>query len=394
MTTSAPSQTMRAIKQHYNGETTGGVKCGHGRYTYSNPFFKYEGQWQGNLKHGLGVLSMRDGTRYEGEFAHGEMTGEGRKMWPAGSTYEGGFLNGELHGEGYFQSAVTGEQYTGAWAGGARDGDGVLKLPRQGLVYAGAFARHAFNGEGKLSHPGTAAEWSGGWVDGVLTCDAAVVRSPNGVVYEGPMRDGLRHGEGVMRHGVHALACVFEEDRLVRLSEKHGADALALGDVSAETREPVTKQSGKVVASVERHHTLYLRLSPMHTGRAVRAEIVSKRAATAVAAAKRRASKAEGEPASGAEEASPRPSQTADSNADALPVALVSLGVGTYTVTLKDVTAFPEAFAGELEGDGLGAPAGALPEGPVQGRKVCVPTLIPYETTHLAPFKFTLEVRA
>ena len=67
------------------------LREGQGVYTYDNPFFQYKGDYQRGVKHGQGVLLMRDGSRYEGEFENGEITGKGEKTQPDGTVYKGDF---------------------------------------------------------------------------------------------------------------------------------------------------------------------------------------------------------------------------------------------------------------------------------------------------------------
>jgi hypothetical protein len=43
-------------------------------------------------------------SRYEGEFQEDLRSGLGQYTWPSGEEYEGEFVDGEMHGQGYFIS--------------------------------------------------------------------------------------------------------------------------------------------------------------------------------------------------------------------------------------------------------------------------------------------------
>ena len=49
------------------------LRNGHGTYTFTNPFFQYQGEYAQGQKQGEGVLLMRNGGKYAGEFVNGEI---------------------------------------------------------------------------------------------------------------------------------------------------------------------------------------------------------------------------------------------------------------------------------------------------------------------------------
>ena len=57
-------------KDRYKGDIDPVTKlrAGTGTYTYTNPFFQYQGEWVDGKKHGRGVLLMKDGSRFVGQF--------------------------------------------------------------------------------------------------------------------------------------------------------------------------------------------------------------------------------------------------------------------------------------------------------------------------------------
>jgi hypothetical protein len=68
------------------------LRQGQGVYTYENKYFQYKGDFERGVKHGEGVLLMRDGSRYEGEFQDGEINGQGERTYPDGTVYKGQFM--------------------------------------------------------------------------------------------------------------------------------------------------------------------------------------------------------------------------------------------------------------------------------------------------------------
>lgn len=75
----------------YKGQLLGRDRHGHGTYSYPNTFFKYEGEWEHNKKHGKGTLLLGDGGKVTGTFKNGEIMGPGVRTWPNGNEYVGDF---------------------------------------------------------------------------------------------------------------------------------------------------------------------------------------------------------------------------------------------------------------------------------------------------------------
>lgn len=91
---------------------------------------KYEGEWQDDHPHGVGMVHKNTGGKFEGHFERGQRTGGGAETWgnvlnlkylcPMGHShegrgfcrYEGKFVNGYFHGSGEFQ-CVDGRSYKG-----------------------------------------------------------------------------------------------------------------------------------------------------------------------------------------------------------------------------------------------------------------------------------------
>lgn len=89
-------------KDRYKGDVDPVTKLrtGIGAYTYTNPYFQYQGQWVDGKKQGHGTLLMKDGSQFVGDFVDGEITGSGTRTYEDGMRYSGNWLNGEREGYG------------------------------------------------------------------------------------------------------------------------------------------------------------------------------------------------------------------------------------------------------------------------------------------------------
>ena len=63
---------------------------------------KYEGEWKGDVKDGVGTLVFADGARYEGNFANDKASGFGKIVHANGDVYEGEWQNEQAHGKGKY----------------------------------------------------------------------------------------------------------------------------------------------------------------------------------------------------------------------------------------------------------------------------------------------------
>ena len=65
----------------------------------------YDGQWsEDGKRHGVGVLSFKDGVKYSGEFSNGFFHGYGVLIYHDGTTYEGSLQLGKFHGYGVYRN--------------------------------------------------------------------------------------------------------------------------------------------------------------------------------------------------------------------------------------------------------------------------------------------------
>lgn len=85
-------------------------------YTYPDGT-TYDGQWDGNNRHGFGVCVRPDGTRYEGEWKSNKRHGLGVWIRPDGTKYEGEWANSKPNGQGTF-TFPSGNKRSGYWRDG------------------------------------------------------------------------------------------------------------------------------------------------------------------------------------------------------------------------------------------------------------------------------------
>ena len=88
----------------------------------------YEGQWEDDLMHGEGKLTMRGGEEYDGEFYRGEANGTGSYRFASGDFYSGSFIDGQMNGEGTYFTAK-GDSVDGTFSHGLLLENGVPVPP-------------------------------------------------------------------------------------------------------------------------------------------------------------------------------------------------------------------------------------------------------------------------
>eukprot|EP01006_Ploeotia_vitrea_P034408 TRINITY_DN65748_c7_g1_i1.p1 TRINITY_DN65748_c7_g1~~TRINITY_DN65748_c7_g1_i1.p1 ORF type:complete len:534 (+),score=52.85 TRINITY_DN65748_c7_g1_i1:45-1646(+) len=188
----ATSKRVMVTTQNYHGEMLDGMRHGTGTYVFSNPFFRYTGEYENNQRHGRGVLLLGDGSSYDGEFERGEIKGRGCKRWSDGSTYIGEFHMGEMHGYGLYVG-TNGEKYEGEMCSNRRHGQGKL-IRKDGGQFEGTFVNHKYHGPGVLKDS-QQNMWTGVWNRGGL-CGEGKMEGSNGDTYDGEFLDDKRHGTG------------------------------------------------------------------------------------------------------------------------------------------------------------------------------------------------------
>jgi len=84
--------------EKYEGQTSKGVKHGHGSQGYPLTGEIYKGSFKQDMRHGNGLcVSRKTGVIYRGEFRENNMNGHGIIYCPPGEIIEGTFLNGFLN---------------------------------------------------------------------------------------------------------------------------------------------------------------------------------------------------------------------------------------------------------------------------------------------------------
>lgn len=61
---------------------------------------RYAGDLREGVRHGKGVLKLRNGGEYDGRWVRGRMHGYGVYIWPDAQIYKGEWIAGLRHGEG------------------------------------------------------------------------------------------------------------------------------------------------------------------------------------------------------------------------------------------------------------------------------------------------------
>eukprot|EP00347_Sterkiella_histriomuscorum_P017342 403349752 len=169
------------------------LRNGEGIYTYENAFFQYKGQWLNGVKHGYGILIMKDGTYYEGEFNQGEINGKGERRYTDGSIYKGEFRQGEKDGYGELQYIKTGEWYKGNWVLNVRQGQGTY-FTKDRNTYTGEFRDNWPNGMCMIQF-NNGSLYQGQVVKGIMQGKGQLTQLDK-TVYEGYFENNKREGMG------------------------------------------------------------------------------------------------------------------------------------------------------------------------------------------------------
>lgn len=215
----------------YVGDYVQGKRQGKGvRIFGSSDRKRYEGEWEENEPHGVGVMecatyklvgsfvrgkecghgamSFHNGESYEGHFEAGFFSGLGAYVYRDGGMYEGHFEKSKRHGSGR-RVFANGDQYDGDWEDDRMHGRGKLtkvsSVPngRGVLVYEGAFERGMQTGDAAISYKCTPLdsasrfEWKDEyefpWQSGFWHCGRGAS------TYHGRVLRGGFHGQGVLR---------------------------------------------------------------------------------------------------------------------------------------------------------------------------------------------------
>jgi len=163
----------------YDGEFVEGYRCGWGTYIFKKNGDTYTGQYEQNLKHGLGKIN------YSSTFGNEEDGGEdeGGKA-PRGGFYHGYFTKG-LRGSPTPQTPVAGQ---------TMQSEGTFTYCN-GDVYVGQWQNGKKHGTGTYACSSDKTKLKGEWVEGKMSSGQWIF--PNGAFYSGRFRYNKPIGKGV-----------------------------------------------------------------------------------------------------------------------------------------------------------------------------------------------------
>jgi hypothetical protein len=165
-------------RDSYDGEFVEGFRCGWGTYVFGRNGDKYVGQYEQNLKHGLGKMTYSSKTGAEEE----DEGDENKK--PRGGFYHGYFTRGK-RGNPEHKKDVPGE--TGK-------SEGTFTYCN-GDVYIGQWKDGKKHGKGTYSFAKDGSKMKGEWVDGKMSSGQWIF--PNGTFWSGKFRYNKPYGQGV-----------------------------------------------------------------------------------------------------------------------------------------------------------------------------------------------------
>jgi len=124
----------------YNGEWLKGERMGYGECQYGKRNYKetfYKGDWNNNVRHGMGELGLKNGNIIKGSFVDNQPHGECTIHYRDGGCFTGNLNRGVPEGKGNLISE--GFVYTGIFAKGKREGEGILEVQDGSYVLKSLF---------------------------------------------------------------------------------------------------------------------------------------------------------------------------------------------------------------------------------------------------------------
>jgi len=135
----------------YEGEFNTNLRHGLGKYSMPDGSY-YEGEWQNNERCGRGTMVWADGSHYEGQWRFNQRNGSGTLKTSDGFHYDGQWANNSMEGRGtgiYFLKD-TQQRYEGMWNGGKKEGRGTIVFDHAKASYEGRFKNDTMEGQGTL----------------------------------------------------------------------------------------------------------------------------------------------------------------------------------------------------------------------------------------------------
>ncbi|TYZ64636.1 hypothetical protein PybrP1_000403 [[Pythium] brassicae (nom. inval.)] len=198
--------TERATGNVYEGEWWQNLRQGSGVLTSGMKDFIYDGAWAQDARSGYGHCVIRGCETYSGQWKHNQFHGVGQYIDAEGNVYDGEFVAGKKHGVGkqVFCTTPAKEQYAGEWKDGCRDGVGDAVFA-DGSTYSGSWRRDLRDGEGTFIAapiapvaPVTAASSSSSSSSSSSVSPGTPGYSSAGDKFVGQWRGGMRDGPGVL----------------------------------------------------------------------------------------------------------------------------------------------------------------------------------------------------
>lgn len=181
----------------YEGTFVESRAHGYGKYVAANGN-RYLGQWQADQAHGYGKYVQADGTTYEGEWKCNEKCGRGIESWPDGARYEGSYAANCKHGEGTYSTGSLGyalATYDGQFVSDAMEGEGRY-LAADGCQLSGQWQGGQMSGHGRALWP-DGSRYVGEYAKDLKSGEGKFFW-PDGRVYSGQWLQGKQDGIGVL----------------------------------------------------------------------------------------------------------------------------------------------------------------------------------------------------
>lgn len=139
---------------YYEGDLdANGLPTGYGIFTW-NDGDVYSGYYSAGKRHGMGRLTLADGTIYKGEWKNDRPDGDFEILWPNNRAHFWGKMqNGKYHGFGTMNYS-NGCAYSGQWVNGLCHGEGTF-TQENGMLYRGEFRNDRPCGRVCLTYQGT-----------------------------------------------------------------------------------------------------------------------------------------------------------------------------------------------------------------------------------------------
>ena len=188
---------------------------------------KYEGYWQGKVRHGQGTLTTPQGHVFTGEWREGKVhSGEGSMILPWGDICHGTWVDGHMEGLGRIEYVSRQMVYEGELHQGQHHGYGTLTYAN-GRCYMGNFAKGRKHGKGKFVELLQDGEWVNDKFQGV-TVRALMYQKKREMRKEDELKKGrsVRSNRNQVNQRVEDSEDASIEDRSAMSHEKNSADSI------------------------------------------------------------------------------------------------------------------------------------------------------------------------